>query len=126
MQQGHSWGHSQPQCSGRSDWSAKRLQPRQALTEQDWDTIIGVIREHAITSVDAAGQMTDSVLERLSHLESITCLHLGGSQRLTDDGLRHLASIPQLVGLDLSEYPVGRLTDRGLRVLSHLPALRRF
>ena len=36
--------------------------------------------------------MTDAVLERLSHLEQITRLHLGGSKRLTDDGLSHLAA----------------------------------
>ena len=108
------------------DWNAKRLEPRQPLTGKDWDTIIELIREHDITSVNAGGQMTDPVLERLSHLEQITCLHLGGSRRLTDDGLLHLAGMPQLLELDLSEYPGGRLTDRGLEVLRHLPELRRF
>jgi hypothetical protein len=108
------------------DWNAKRLEPRQPLTEQDWDTIIGVMREHSITSLDAGGQMTDTVLERMSHLEQITCLHLGGSKQLTDDGLLHLARMPQLVELDLSDHPGGCLTDRGLQVLDHLPALRRF
>ncbi|MFL5245860.1 MAG: hypothetical protein ACJ8FY_27625 [Gemmataceae bacterium] len=108
------------------DWNTKRLEPRQPLTEQDWDTIIGVMREHGITSLNAGGQMTDAVLERLSQLERITCLHLGGSKRLTDDGLLRLAQMPQLVELDLSEHPGGRLTDRGLQVLRHLPALRRF
>ena len=108
------------------DWNAKHLEPRQPLTENDWDMIIGVIREHGITSLSANGQMTDAALERVSHLDQVTCLHLGGSKRLTDDGLLHLARMPQLVELDLSEYPGGRLTDRGLRVLRHLPALRRF
>ena len=84
------------------------------------------MREHGLTSLNARGQMTDAVLERLSHLEQITCLNLGGSKRLTDDGLLHLGRMPQLVELDLSEYPGGRLTDRGLEVLRHLPALRRF
>jgi len=108
------------------DWNAKRLEPRQPLTEKDWDTIIEVIREHGITSVNAGGQMTDGVLERLSRLEQLTCLHLGGSKRLTDDGLLHLAGMPQLLELDLSEYPGGRITDRGLEVLRYLPELRRF
>jgi hypothetical protein len=108
------------------DWTAKRLEPRQPLAERDWDTIIGVMREHGITSLNAGGQMTDAVLERLSHLGQVTCLQLSGSKRLTDDGLLHLANMPQLVELDLSEYPGGRLTDRGLQVLRHLPALRRF
>jgi hypothetical protein len=108
------------------DWNAKCLEPRQPLTEEDWDTLIGVMREHGITGLNARGQMTDSVLDRLSHLDQVTCLHLGGSKRLTDDGLLHLARMPQLVELDLSEYPGGRLTDRGLQVLRHLPSLRRF
>lgn len=108
------------------DWKANRLETRQPLTEQDWDTIVGVIREHGITSVNAGGQMTDSALERLSHLSQITCLHMGGTKRLTDDGLLHLARMPQLVELDLSESPGGRLTDRGLQAVRHLSNLRRF
>ncbi len=108
------------------DWNAKRIEPRQPLAEKDWDTILDVMREHGLTSLNAREQMTDAVLERLSHLDQITSLNLGGSKRLTDDGLLHLARMPQLVELDLSEYPGGRLTDRGLEVLRHLPALRRF
>jgi hypothetical protein len=108
------------------DWSAKRIEPRQPLAEKDWDTIVDVMREHGLTSLSAREQMTDAVLERVSHLDQITSLNLGGSRRLTDDGLLHLARMPQLVELDLSEYPGGRLTDRGLQVLRHLPALRRF
>jgi hypothetical protein len=108
------------------DWNEKRLEPRQPLTDKDWDTLIDVMREHGITSLNAGGQMSDAVLERLSHLEQITCLHLGGTKRLTDNGLLHLARMPQLVELDLSDYPGGRFTDRGLQALRHLPALRRF
>jgi hypothetical protein len=108
------------------DWDAKRLEPRQPLTDTDWDRILDVMRDHGITALDARGQMTDAVLERLTHLDQITGLFLGGSKRLTDDGLLQLARMPQLVDLDLSEYPGGRLTDRGLQVLRHLPALQRF
>ncbi len=60
------------------DWHTKRLEPRQPLSEEDWDTIIDVMREHAITSLDAGGQMTDEVLERLSQLDQLTSLRLGG------------------------------------------------
>jgi hypothetical protein len=108
------------------DWNAKRIEPRQPLAEKDWDTIISVMREHGITSLNAGGQMTDAALSRLSHLEQITCLHLGGSKWLSDDGLSHLARMPQLAELDLSDNPGGHITDRGLQVLRHLPALRRF
>jgi hypothetical protein len=110
----------------RIDWDAKTIQPRQPMTDDDWDTIVGVIRAHGLTGVDANGQATDTALERFSRLEQITSLHLGGSKRLTDDGLAHLARMPQLEELDLSEYPGGRLTDRGLAVLKRLSGLRRF
>jgi hypothetical protein len=70
--------------------------------------------------------MTDAVMARIAELDHVTTLSLGGSRQLTDDGLLHLARMPQLEKLDLSEYPGGRLTDRGLEVLRHLPNLRTF
>jgi hypothetical protein len=42
------------------------------------------------------------------------------SKGLTDDGVRHLARLPQLKHLELSGTAI---TDRGLEVLQHLPAL---
>ena len=82
--------------------------------------------ERRITELDAGGLITDDVLARIAQLDHVTSLSLGGSRQLTDDGLLHLARMPQLQYLDLSEYPGGRLTDRGLEVLRHLPNLRRF
>jgi hypothetical protein len=108
------------------DWSTKTIEPRQPLTNQDWDTIISVIREHGITCVNGGGQLTDEALERLSHLGHVNGLRLGGTKRLTDKGLAHLARMPQLEELDLSDYPGGQITDRGLDVLQHLRELRRF
>ena len=84
------------------------------------------MKERGITALDAGGLMTDDVLARIAALDHVTSLSLGGSRQLTDDGLRHLARMPQLERLDLSEYPGGRLTDRGLEVLRHLPNLRHF
>lgn len=110
----------------RIDWSTRTLEPRQPLTDQDWDTLIDVIREHGITGVNANQQMTDRALERLARVGHVTKLALGGSRQLTDDGLHHLARMPQLEELDISEYPGGRLTDRGLEVLRHLSELRKF
>lgn len=107
----------------RIDWKKNTLEPRQPLTDHDWETIIDVIREHGVTGVSANGQMTDESLERMSHLEHVTRLDLGGSKRLTDQGMLQLARMPQLQEL-VAGYP--RLTDRGLEVLRHLPALRRF
>lgn len=70
--------------------------------------------------------MTDALLERISRLDHVTTISLGGSIQLTDDGLQHISRLPQLEHLHMSEYPGGRLTDRGLEVLRHLPNLRTF
>jgi Leucine-rich repeat (LRR) protein len=70
--------------------------------------------------IDAHGQMTDEMLERVSHLEHVTSLRLSNSKALTDEGIRHLARMPQLRDLDLTQTAV---TDRGLEVLRHLPNL---
>jgi ankyrin repeat protein len=102
------------------------IEPRRRMTDADWDELIGVLRERRLTGVHATGMMTDSVLARIAECNHVTALSLGGSRELTDDGLLHLARMPQLERLNLSEYPGGRLTDRGLEVLRHLPNLRHF
>ncbi len=100
--------------------------PRRRMTNAEWDELIDTIKERRITGVHANGLMTDSVLTRIAGLDHVTRLNLGGSRELTDEGLLHLARMPQLEHLDLSEYPGGKLTDRGLEVLRHLPNLRTF
>ena len=100
--------------------------PRRRLTDTEWDELIDIIKQRRITGVHANGLMTDSVLARIAGLDHVTRLNLGGSRELTDEGLLHLARMPQLEHLDLSEYPGGKLTDRGLEVLRHLPNLRTF
>lgn len=108
------------------DTKDNRIGPRRRLSAADWDDLIGVMKERRIPALDAHGLMTDDALARIAGLDFVTSLHLGGSRELTDDGLLHLARMPQLERLDLSEYPGGRLTDRGLEVLRHLPNLRKF
>ena len=103
-----------------------RIAPRRTLVAHEWDRFVDASREQRVTAVDAQGLMTDELLARISQLEHVTALSLGGSRQLTDDGLQHLARMPQLQSLDLSEYPGGKLTDRGLEVLRHLPNLRTF
>ena len=110
----------------RIDWSTNTLEPRQPLSETEWETLIGVVREYGITGVNANGQMTDAALERLAAVEHVERLNFGGTKAMSDAGLAHLARMPQLRDLDLSDYPGGRLTDAGLAVLRHLTKLRRF
>jgi hypothetical protein len=110
----------------RIDWKANTIEPRPPVSDRDWEAIIDVMEEHGITGLNASGQMTDAALERLSRLGHVTRLNLDGSKRLTDAGLRHLAGMPQLRELDLSDYPGGTITDHGLAALRHLTELRHF
>jgi hypothetical protein len=108
------------------DVAQNRISPRRQLSDAEWDGVLAVMKERGISALDAGGLMTDGVMARLATLEHVTALTLGGSRQLSDDGLLHLARMPQLQKLDLGEYPGGRLTDRGLEVLRHLPNLRHF
>jgi ankyrin repeat protein len=96
-----------------------------SLTARDWDTVITLMKEKHIPGLNADGHMTNDVLERISRLDHVTTLRLGGSTRLTDEGLGYLARMPQLTDLDLSGWEM-QFGDRGLEVLRHLPQLRRF
>ncbi|MBS1876170.1 MAG: hypothetical protein JSU00_23355 [Acidobacteria bacterium] len=130
-----SWSHlldavaqgSSPQGAPYAiDPKEPRISPRRRLSSTDWEELIGVMKERCIPTLEAGGLMTDDALARIADLDFVTSLKLGGSRELTDDGLLHLARMPQLERLELSEYPGGRLTDRGLQVLRELPNLRRF
>src|SRR5262245_11171148 len=90
------------------------IEPRPPLSNRDWDTLFGVMKEQGISGLNAGGVITDAVMERLHELDQVTRLNLGGAKRLTDTGLLRLARMPQLQELDLSDYPGGQITDRGL------------
>lgn len=107
------------------DRKENRLGLRRIPSPDDWDTIIGVLKERRIPAL-AARMMTDEALSRMADLDFVTSLNLGGSRGLSDEGMKALARMPQLEQLELSEYPGGKLTDRGLEVLRHLPNLRKF
>jgi len=89
---------------------------------RDWEAAIATLASGRASGIAAAGQMTDELLERISRAEHVTALRLGNSSALTDEGLRHLARMPQLRDLDLSGC---HISDRGLDVLRSLPALER-
>src|SRR5262245_46378657 len=107
------------------DWRENTLEPRPPLSDKDWDTIFGVMKEHQITGLNAGGQMTDAAMERLSQLGDVTHLNIGGAMRLTDEGLKHLARMPQLQVLEVGGWKTP-ITDRGFKALRHLTKLRRF
>ena len=93
------------------------------IAPQHWDTVVGVMKEQGITGLMAGG-MTDDALARVSRLDQITRLGVGGAM-LTDDGLQHLARLSGLLMLELGG-PKAVITDRGLEALRHLKSLRRF
>ena len=107
------------------DRKENRLGLRRIPAAADWDTIIGVLKEHRIPALEAR-MMTDGALRRIAELDFVTSLSLGGSRGLSDEGMQALAHMPQLEHLELSEYPGGNLTDRSLEILRHLPNLRKF
>jgi hypothetical protein len=107
----------------RIDWKENSVSVRGLLSEENWDTVCFVMREHQITRLQAGG-ITDAGLGRVSRLEHIIDLQLGNSSFLTDAGLEHLSRMPQLQSLDLGG-PRGAITDRGLQVLQNLRDLRR-
>ena len=109
----------------RIDWQNNTIELRPPLTDRDWDAIIDLLRQMRLTGINAGGQMTDAALDKVSRLEHVTRLNLGGSQLLSDIGLLHLTRMPQLLELDLSGWH-NRITDRGLEALRHLRKLRRF
>jgi hypothetical protein len=110
----------------RIDWTNDTIEPQQPMSGNDWHRLIDVLEETGLTGLNANGQMDDEALARVSRLAHVTRLNLGGCKRLTDSGLQHLARMPQLEELDLSDYPGGQITDRGLEALRHLSELRRF
>jgi hypothetical protein len=93
---------------------------RSVATTRVWASAIGLMMDGQATGLDAHGQMTDVVLEQLSHVAGVQELRLGNSKAMSDAGLRHLARFEQLRHLDLSRTAV---TDAGLESLWSLRML---
>lgn len=108
----------------RIDWKSRTIEPRPPLSDRDWDAVFDVMREHRLTGISSQA-ITDAAMKRLTRLDFVTRIDVGGAGQLSDDGLLHLAGMPQLEELDLSGWH-SPITDRGLGVLRHLTRLRRF
>ncbi|MGB2712736.1 MAG: hypothetical protein WBC51_01060 [Vicinamibacterales bacterium] len=96
-------------------------EPEVAARSRDWEEVLDLIRTRRFEGFAASGQMTDEMLERLSHLEHIAALDLNSSKALTDQGLHYLSRLARLRRLNLSGCR--GLSDRSLEVLRHLPGL---
>jgi hypothetical protein len=89
---------------------------------REWEEILDLLGQHPTAGLNGQGQMTDDLLEDLSHrAHTLTALGLSGCRQITDAGVRHLARLPSLQHLDLSGTG---MTDAGMQVLRDLPQLR--
>jgi hypothetical protein len=108
----------------RIDAARGTLVVQQPMSARDWDTVIGLMRERGLTELEANNMMDDAALAALAAaVPGMRRLKLHGSNRVTDEGLRHLAAFR-----DLEEIEVGGwdspITDRGFAALAGLPRLR--
>ncbi len=92
------------------------------IETRNWNDALAALADHPGAVLDGGGQVSDRVLEQIAEFESLEQLHLGNCKALTDDGIAHLARLPRLRVLDLSQTGV---TDRGLAVLRELTQLER-
>ena len=105
------------------DEAHSRIALRQGLDDEDWEQIFTIIAEKKIAAVDANGQLSDALMERLATFDHITSLNASNSKALSDAGLKLMARLPRLQHLDISNAGI---TDRGLEVLRELSELARF
>ena len=96
---------------------------RQPMSPRDWDTLIGIIRDRALTGLEAANMMDDRAMARLAEVPGIRILKLHGSDRLTDAGLRYLEKFVDLEEIELGGWN-STMTDAGFAPLRGLPRLR--
>lgn len=86
-----------------------------------WDDVFDALEDDEAIGIDAHGQMTPALLERVASYEQVSVLRLHDSAALTDDALRQLARLPNLRVLDLSGC--AGLTDAGFAQLAALASL---
>lgn len=82
--------------------------------------ILETFTELKILNVADLG-VSDATLSRIATLEHLHTLSVGPSGQLTDDGLKHLASLNELKGLSVSHTNIG---DAGLKHLENLQTLK--
>jgi len=108
----------------RIDAAGGTISPQQPMSARDWDTLIGIMLDRGLTGVEANNMMDDDALARLAAtVPHVRVLKLHGSNRLTDEGLRHLAAFRDLEDIELGGWH-SRMTDAGFAALAGLPRLR--
>ena len=89
-------------------------------TSRSWTYVLDQLAQPSTRGLDAHGQMTDAMLAQIAAHTHLTTLKLGGSQAVTDAGVRAIARMTNLEHLDLSGTTI---SDDGLNTLRALPHL---
>lgn len=106
----------------RIDELRRTIMVRPPIADRDWDVIFAVMEEHGLTGISTPA-IPNSAMQRLARLDFVTTLHFDGARTLTDEGLLHVARMPQLEHIDLSGWH-SPITDRGLEAFAGLENLR--
>jgi hypothetical protein len=96
---------------------------RQPMSSADWDMLIGIMRDRGLTGLEANNMMDDAALQKLAEVPGVRVLKLHGSDRLTDQGFRHLEKFVDLEEIELGGWK-SPMTDAGFAALGGLPRLR--
>lgn len=95
-----------------------------AMRSRDWHAVLRLLADPRHTGLQAHGEMTDERARALAHdaaaASRIITLQLEGSAQLTDAGVLHLASLPNLRNLNLQGTSI---TDAALAAIAELRSL---
>ena len=108
----------------RIDEERRRLSVRQPMSRRDWDTVIGIMRERGLVELEAQNMLDDEAMAAFAAaVPDMRSLNLHGSDRVTDEGLKHLAAFRALEQVELGGWN-SPMTDAGFAALRGLPKLR--
>ena len=108
----------------RVDEGRRRLSIQQPMSRRDWDTVIGLMRERGLVELEAQNMLDDEALAAFAAaVPDMRVLKLHGSDRVTDQGLKHLAALRELEQVELGGWN-SPMTDAGFASLRGLPKLR--
>ncbi|MGV3710940.1 MAG: hypothetical protein ACO1Q7_19105 [Gemmatimonas sp.] len=90
------------------------------VVSREWARVLEALEQHPGAALEANGQLTNEMLAEVARIPHVSALRLGNCQKVTDDGVRHLAGMQSLRELSLAQTAI---TDDSLSVLRSLPAL---
>jgi hypothetical protein len=118
--------NSQPPAFYRIDETTRCLDIHGPVPSNGWAQVLALMAERRLTGLRAGRQMTDDALALLSRLgDSLRLLDIGGSNAVSDDGLRQLSTFTALEALYLGGWD-SPLTDHGLSILRSCTQLQTF